>query len=191
MHAYLIIGDSSDFINSFEGRKINFVINKIADVRELKATTKLKLTEKTVIVLERFDEATAEAQNAFLKSLEEPQINLTYVLTAQNILNILPTIVSRCEVKEFESSGPNFSEEEKEKMENFIKANDGQKIKQVSLINKREEAIEFIRNLIFSASESKIESYKLIDEANKTLNALEKNGNVQLQLTNFVVNSRI
>lgn len=41
---------------------------------------------------------TIEAQNSILKILEEPNKNNTYVLLTNNFTNLLPTILSRCEL---------------------------------------------------------------------------------------------
>ncbi len=46
----------------------------------------------------RFEEATREAQNALLKTLEEAPDKAVLLLTADSAENLLPTIVSRCEV---------------------------------------------------------------------------------------------
>ncbi len=51
-----------------------------------------------VALLLRFGEATASAANALLKTLEEPPARVVLVLTAQDAENLLPTIVSRCEI---------------------------------------------------------------------------------------------
>src|SRR5260221_2078148 len=191
MDAYLIVGQAEEYIKQLKGKIVEFPFVKIADVRELARFTRLKLIEKTVIVLRDFDKASEEAQNAFLKALEEPQENLTYILTATNIEKILPTIVSRCEVEEVYGISYIVSSENKEKYNNFIKADTGGKLKIISAINKRDEAIEFVKNLIISVHEMFLENPEmvgLIEAANKTLTNLEANGNVTLQLTNFVVN---
>jgi DNA polymerase-3 subunit delta' len=46
----------------------------------------------------RFEEAHSSAANAMLKTLEEPPDHVLVVLTAKSAENLLPTIVSRCEV---------------------------------------------------------------------------------------------
>lgn len=50
-----------------------------------------------LVVLRDFDKATVQAQNALLKTLEEPPSHTTIALTAGNVRNILETIQSRCE----------------------------------------------------------------------------------------------
>jgi len=51
---------------------------------------------KKLTVVRNFQMATNEAQNAFLKFLEEAPAFLTIILTANSIQNILPTVLSRC-----------------------------------------------------------------------------------------------
>src|SRR5258708_15075302 len=125
MHGFIVIGNSENYINKFDGKKIEFPLAKIEDVRELSSFTKLKVTEKTVIVVKDFDNANIVSQNAFLKALEEPQENLSYILTATNINNILPTIVSRCEIIEFSNVKTELSNEESDKIKSFIKGKVG------------------------------------------------------------------
>lgn len=52
---------------------------------------------KTGIILEA-QRMTIEAQNALLKTLEEPPAHSVLILTAPSVKNLLPTIVSRCQV---------------------------------------------------------------------------------------------
>ena len=49
-------------------------------------------------ILQRFEEAHISAQNALLKTLEEPPDKVILILTVDTAENLLPTIVSRCEV---------------------------------------------------------------------------------------------
>lgn len=51
-----------------------------------------------IALLLRFQEANANAQNALLKTLEEPASRVILLLTADTPESLLPTIVSRCEV---------------------------------------------------------------------------------------------
>ena len=186
MHAFLVIGDYKKYLDKIKNKQIEFSLSKVSDVRELNSFTKLKVNEKTTIVLKDFDKASVEAQNAFLKSLEEPQENLNYVLCARNIDNVLPTITSRCEVVEMGNSVFNISEEERKKINEFKNAKEGRRLKILSLITKRDEAIKFMENFIFVEHEQG--NYEELESALKTLNNLEKNGNVALQLTYFVIN---
>lgn len=73
---------------------------KIEQIRALQQGLTLRPYEaryKVVIVL-RFHEAQGQAQDALLKTLEEPAPNTLLILTATGGENILPTILSRCQV---------------------------------------------------------------------------------------------
>lgn len=50
-----------------------------------------------IFMLNQFDNATEEAQNKLLKTLEEPPKNVYFLIATQNEGKILPTIKSRCE----------------------------------------------------------------------------------------------
>ena len=51
-----------------------------------------------IAILLRFEEANRQAANALLKTLEEPPPQVILMLTAESTDQLLPTIVSRCEV---------------------------------------------------------------------------------------------
>lgn len=72
---------------------------RIEQVRELQpwlATAPFESPFK-VAILRRFEEASEETANAFLKTLEEPPRHVVLILTAQDSSLILPTIASRCQ----------------------------------------------------------------------------------------------
>src|SRR5512143_2539382 len=73
---------------------------KIDQVREVLRTVTLKPFQAPyrMAVFLRFQEANANAQNALLKTLEEPPAHALLLLTADNAEQLFPTIVSRCEV---------------------------------------------------------------------------------------------
>lgn len=196
MHAYLITGNSSlvgekvdALIKKNKLTRRDFPLVKIADVRDLSRFTRLTLTEPTAVVIEDFDGAGEEAQNAFLKNLEEPQENLTYILTANSPESVLPTIASRCQIIE---AGNRSMVDEKviSTTKNFLAMSQGERLLTTSKITTREDAIEFMKNLILGAHSTFSQNPELVEfitQANKTLKALEANGNVQLQLTSFIV----
>jgi DNA polymerase III subunit delta' len=73
---------------------------KIDQVRELRrqlALTPLQ-AERRIALLVDFDLASDEAQNALLKTLEEPAERVVLLLTAGSTSRLFPTLVSRCEV---------------------------------------------------------------------------------------------
>jgi len=73
---------------------------KVDQIRELQRSLALAPYQGRykVALLLRFEEAHASAMNALLKTLEEPAPQVVILLTADSPENLLPTIVSRCEV---------------------------------------------------------------------------------------------
>ncbi len=73
---------------------------KVEQVRELQHTLALSPYQSRyrIALLLRFEEATTSAQNALLKTLEEAPEKVILLLTADSAENLLPTIVSRCEI---------------------------------------------------------------------------------------------
>ncbi len=73
---------------------------KIEQVRDLQHALSLSPYESSyrIALLLRFEEANANAQNALLKTLEEPNPRVILLVTADDPENLLPTITSRCEL---------------------------------------------------------------------------------------------
>lgn len=73
---------------------------KVEQVREVTKFLSLKPYQSPfkIVLFLRFEEANANAQNALLKTLEEAPAHALLILTADNAEQLLPTIVSRCEV---------------------------------------------------------------------------------------------
>jgi len=73
---------------------------KVDQIRELQGSLSLAPYEAQyrVALLLRFEEAHISAQNAFLKTLEEPPPRVILLVTAESPERLLPTVVSRCEV---------------------------------------------------------------------------------------------
>ena len=106
MHAFLIVNRDKKMLeeeivkitSSLNAIPVEYNLLKIEDTRYLSTLTSLKLKNATAYILRNIDNATPEAQSAFLKNLEEPQEHLYYILTAENISALLPTIISRCQI---------------------------------------------------------------------------------------------
>ena len=75
-------------------------ILKVEQIRELRKSVLLSpyQAKYKIILLLRFQEANPSAANALLKTLEEAPSRVILLLTANNTEQLLPTIVSRCEV---------------------------------------------------------------------------------------------
>jgi DNA polymerase III delta prime subunit len=197
MHAFLIVGSNPEmleqeisvFITQIGSKRYDFQLQKMDDIKEIARFTRLTLRENSTIVIKNIETASIETQNAFLKTLEEPQHQLSFILTSSASDKVLPTIVSRVEVVELHDIRTVTDEDTKLAREFFEKSTEW-KIEITSKIKKREEALEFTEKLIRGGHKLLItnQSFALfVEAAHNTFNALKKNGNVQIQLTNFVV----
>lgn len=197
MHTYLIVGkgqkveeEALKISEEKSSKLISFELKKIEDVRNLNNLTRLRLTSNTTYFIKNINEASEEALNAFLKNLEEPQEGLSYVLTTTNESLVLPTIVSRSRVTKINEGS---LEADESKMIEFGDLAEGKKLEFVDKIKEREAAIGFVteyiefnqRNLL--SEENLIKKSKNLKTALTTLKHLQANGNVALQLANFVV----
>lgn len=70
----------------------------IEAIRNLYQRTRSKTPGRQIVIIDHAEAMGAEAQNAFLKLLEEPRPNLTFILTAPQTEALLPTILSRVQV---------------------------------------------------------------------------------------------
>lgn len=197
MHAFLIIGHPKftqrkveELIENLRLKTFNYTIKKIEDVRSLNNFTSLTLDEPTAIVVQSVEEATDEALNAFLKNLEEPQENLYFILTSGNVHSVLATIVSRCQV--IRAGGA--SSVSDERTDDFIGLSTPEKFLYVDKMRKRDEAVSFLEESILTYHQklqSSDANYSLLAKYltvfGQTLNAVQGNGNINLQLTNMVL----
>ncbi len=193
MQSYLLVGDygieKEKLLKKLSLNPIDFEITKVSDIRSLQKLTSLSTNIKTAFVLKNFENASIEAQNAFLKSLEEPPKNVFFLLLAQKKDNILDTIISRCEVLEI----PVKKDYQKDLAEKFAESQVGQKFLILSKIKDRTEAVFFLKNLIlfnhslFIKKGSK-KYLNLIKKADKILFAIEnQNGNIKIHLASLMV----
>lgn len=200
MHSYLLVGENNkkievniDSITAIlNSSRIDFTLEKINEVRSLISYARLSLNKPTTIVIKNIDKASHAALNAFLKKLEEPQKNLSFILTTSSIQKLLPTIISRCQVirldKTYEIDINMFK-----KVGKFYEMKESERLQFISSIRSREDALSFIKGVVlsthkkFKVAKNLSKQAKLIKVANSTYENLEKNGNVSLQLSNFVL----
>jgi len=73
-------------------------IIRTAQIKNIFSSTSTRPHEgkRRMVVIEDADMMNREASNSLLKILEEPPLRTFFVLTAKNLTDLLPTIVSRC-----------------------------------------------------------------------------------------------
>jgi len=63
--------------------------------------------KRKVYVIHEADKMTQEAQNTLLKTLEDPPTAILFLLLAQNLKNLLPTVISRCQILDYSKLNEN------------------------------------------------------------------------------------
>lgn len=198
MHAYLFIGNNkenidkqiSTFFPNILGQISNQTITKIEDVRNLRKHLKLTQSALTYIKIEDIDSSTIEAQNAFLKNLEEPPSNIIFILTAHSETTLLPTILSRCQV----IKSTNLFEYPKKELADFFAKEVCERTLYLGKIQKKNDALKFITYVIYyfhdklkSEDQAKGNYLRFLKAAGVALFNIKSNGNVFLQLLNFSI----
>jgi len=202
MHAFLLVGDNPEetekeidkLTKKYGTTPLEFSIDKIEKTRELSSFLKLSQPPNTTIIIREIDEATVDSLNAFLKNLEEPNANITFILQARNEFKVIPTITSRCQIIRIKKAVRGINKQSLQLSEKFTKGSIGEKFQIIEKSKKREDAVIFLQNLL-EFLQSKITQSKTnltgvatpLEITQQTLDAVNQNGNVTMQLTNMVV----
>ncbi len=195
MHAYILIGGSKEEISQkakslSSGKIIPFEVKKIDQARQLKKLTSVTL-DTTTILITGLDEASIDAQNAILKTLEEPGSEIVYMLWVSRIARLLPTVISRCQIVKL--SDPHRTGNTL-KIDAFLIGGLGKRFIEIENYKKREDAIDFVCDLIivlrekmYGSTDKAVWAAKL-KSANDTYQYLHLNANVMLALSALCIN---
>lgn len=217
-HAYLILGGSA---LSRREKALEFYTNlkpkqdpkkdpdtqiltgassiKIEDVRDLGRTLSLTPYNQPpkVVTIINADRFTLEAQNAFLKLLEEPPGETVFILTTRDSQNLLETIVSRCQLVNLLTEteitiDKNELKKAREALLEILSSSPGKRIKAAGKIGGKEESIAFCQIQLTLWRETLLkkptpEVAFVIREIQKTLIHLSNNVNPRLALENLLL----
>lgn len=89
------IGVNDDFTIKIQPQSKEFSINQI---KEIKKSLAYNVNEPRLYVLYNFDSSSYEAQNAFLKTLEEHSPQVHFILVVSQYNNLVPTLISRSKI---------------------------------------------------------------------------------------------
>lgn len=125
----------------------------IEDIRNLKENLFLKpiRSKKRVAFIFEGEKMTIFAQNALLKTLEEPPERGMIILTAQNPDSLLPTILSRCHIIRIKEGLllPKDLEKSLKELERLLKSGVGERLQNPPQIGKkRKEAGEWLKRQV-------------------------------------------
>lgn len=153
----------------------------IKDIRQLQQSLQLKPFKSAMKAAIIYDghTMTTEAQNAFLKTLEEPPNNTYIIVTAETDTAFLPTILSRCKIITLEQPARQLSkEDEKIFWELFITLNNdtiGDKLYLAQIHGeKKETALAWLENAMFYLRNQLLIHTKNIPLTTQTLFYLEQ-----------------
>jgi len=163
----------------------------IADVREIQQKIYLSpiRSDFKAVLIDATVGITTEAQNALLKTLEEPPESTYIIVQVTNAEEILPTILSRCKVYEVSSEKDHVDTSRVLKILNS-KNGAGEKLKLAQDLSKdKNEALDFIENLILTARKNIVENYEKIKILQKFHTIIKTtNINLRLALENLFLN---
>ena len=161
------------------------------------ATNPIVRKEKVAVVLEAQD-LTPEAQNAFLKTLEEPPQNAFIILTAPDSELLLPTVISRCQEIALKSQKTlSLSSEQSDDIANTIticqESDLGKKWqKAATLAKSKESAITFLTELecylhskLITSKSADRQMVQHIKEVSNARSYLKQNCNSRLVIENL------
>ena len=94
-------GESVDLVWLPKKKEERIKKQDIIKLQDFCMSTSSQEESKKIYVLDHFDEITKSASNSLLKTIEEPIDNLFAILIVNEKANVLPTIVSRCQIVTF------------------------------------------------------------------------------------------
>ena len=125
-------------------------INKLMNYMETKS---LRENGKRVYIIYGFERLSREVSNKILKFLEEPNDNIYALIMTESIDNILPTIISRCQVINLSIECASNLLEKNEMMKNFFN----------ELYDKKNKFIAYENNLFNDIISERITFYECFD----------------------------
>ena len=96
--------------------------SQLEELQEIFSKKSIYATKK-VYIIDEVERLNVSSSNSILKFLEEPEDNIIAILITGNIYQILPTIVSRCQILSLKSTNQEENLTESQKIYNYIKEN--------------------------------------------------------------------
>lgn len=119
---------------------------KLKEVKEMiERINRTGQSKYKVFLIQGVERMTLEAANSFLKVLEEPPQDTVFIMTTDNVRDVLPTIISRVRMVKFSSVSVGFL---REKLKELYPDTDEETLESVSLfsLGKTGKAIHLMEN---------------------------------------------
>jgi len=136
-----------------------FIKKEQLDELQKKFSTKALESDKRIYIIYDAEKLNLSAANSLLKFLEEPSDNIIAILITNNVNQVLKTIVSRCQILNFN----------KNKVQDFVKLND---------VNTQKTVYKLAFTVFGISNKSQIEDYhkNFIESVLNFIKYYEKNG---------------
>lgn len=169
-----------DFINLFEiSPRKNEIVKEDVEAL-LREFSKTSLVEgDRVFIIHDADKLNQKTSNMLLKFIEEPPTGVHGILLTANVSNILPTIISRCNIVQFKSKDKAILY--KELIEAGMENVDASMIKE--LTNNKEEGLEILEDDMYNTSKDIVVA---LLKASKEIDAL----NIVMENISFLSDQR-
>ncbi len=148
----------------------------IDDIRDIKKEIITYFDKLRIYIFENFHNSSLEAQNSFLKILEETPSNVLFVLIVDNQYKLLPTILSRGRIINLNKKELLLSKDKELILNNFLKAK-SLDLKSVENITIDDLILFFKKKLLEDKNYSKI-----LNEALEIRSLIDRN-NLNSRLT--------
>lgn len=173
---------------------------KLEQVQELiEANQRHPVTSKhKVLVLEEANMLRMEGSNSLLKTLEEPNPFTTIILTVDTLDNLLPTILSRCQIIPIKSEAVINSDDEfsleiffpksyREASNMAVKMGKLEKEELVPMLLKIQKAVWELSKNSITTEERLLETVGLLEKLEKYIRSIESHVNLKILLENMFI----
>ena len=192
---------AEEFIYAKKNSPANIIIRiapektefSVEQIREIIKSVKISQPYNRFYVLEDFDRSSTEAQNAFLKTLEEAPATVGFILLVSNLHLLLPTVISRAMVVSLKKTRKLVIDGKiTQLLDCFIKTKDFKALlDETFIVSSKAEAMEKIDQILFFfrkrlADDKK--SFSIIRKALEIRDLLVNNNlNSQLAVDNILL----
>ncbi len=154
--------------------KTEIIIDQIHELQK-KLSLRPFNHETKIAVIYNAQNLNLSSQNALLKTLEEPSENTIIVLCANSDQNLLPTILSRCEIISLTPGIPLLASDLQKTLDLLKEGN----------FKNREETVQKIDEAIYFSRRNLVKNYSLMKKLLKARKYLLANTNIKLTLENL------
>ena len=124
----------------------------VEEFRQILKLSQYRFNQLHLFIIYHFNQASTIIQNTFLKTLEEHQPGVVFVLVADNLGSVLPTIISRCQIKTLKFQSVNQSNEQKQEFNKVIsqisKAGLASSVVKLGIKDKKIKAVSWLKQFL-------------------------------------------